>query len=61
MVAARNRRDAVEIGELRVQPVLEIVLADVRADRLGTRAPLAGGQLERRVNRLGLADDVERD
>src|SRR5690349_7367304 len=53
-------RNPVEVGELGAQPRLDVVLADVRADRLGAPAPLVRGQLERRVNRLRLPDQVER-
>src|SRR5437763_1566488 len=53
-------RDAVQVREDRADPVLEVVLADVPPQALQALAPLRERQLERLVNRPGLAGHVER-
>src|SRR4051812_38983746 len=57
---ARPAGGTVEILELRLDPRLEVVLADVGADRLDAVPPLLGRELERDVQRLRLACHIER-
>src|SRR5207249_3189663 len=50
---------AVEIVELGGEPRLEVVRANVVANRHCARSPLFGRKLESGVDRLGLLHDVE--
>src|SRR4051794_15802057 len=59
-LASGERRDHVEVDQLPREPVPDVVLADVRPDRLRAGSPVVVGELERSVDRVRLADDVER-
>src|SRR6266511_102864 len=60
ILAARSHSDAVERGQLGLDPGAEVVLPHVCADRLDPRAPLLRRHLETLVNRFCLTGKVER-
>src|SRR5581483_742954 len=59
-LARSRRRHPVEVGEDRLDPVPEVVLTHMRAEPIEAASPFSGRHLERLVDRLGLAGDVER-
>src|ERR671934_381096 len=60
ILALDQSRAPVQVDELGRDPGAEVVLADVGANRLQPRVPLLRGELQRGVDRLRLARDVER-
>src|SRR5918999_1615331 len=59
-LATCRRCDTVERLELQVDPGAQVVLADVRADRLDPGPALILAHLQRVMDRLGLTLEIER-